>query len=70
MKLDLALEADAVKRLNKTIALCAELGDHGTRDLLEPILRSEEEHMGWLETQIHLIKQLGEAQYLAEHIHS
>jgi len=70
MKLDLAVEADAIKRLNKTIALCTELGDHGTRDLLEPILRSEEEHLGWLETQLRLIKQLGESQYLAEHIHS
>lgn len=70
LKLDLAVEVDAVKRFNKTIALCGQLGDNGTRDLLEPMLRSEEEHLDWLETQVGLIKQLGEAQYLAEQMHS
>jgi len=69
MKLDHALELDAVKRLNKTISLCRSTGDHGSAELLEPILGSEEEHLDWLETQISLIKQLGEAQYLAQHVH-
>jgi bacterioferritin len=68
LRLDLALELDAIKRLNKTIALCNEAGDHGTRDLLDPILRSEEEHLEWLEAQLNLIKQVGEAQYLARQI--
>jgi bacterioferritin len=70
LKLDQALELDAIKRLNKTIALCSEAGDHGTRDILEPILHSEEEHLEWLETQLNLIKQVGEAQYLAQQIHA
>jgi bacterioferritin len=68
LKLDLALELEAIGRLNKTIALCSAAGDHGTRDLLEPILRSEEEHVEWLEAQLNLIKQVGEAQYLAQQI--
>ncbi len=69
MKLDLTLEADAVKRLNKAIATCLEVGDHGSRELLESILEAEEEHLGWLEAQLRIIKQIGDACYLAEHIH-
>jgi bacterioferritin len=67
-KLDLALEIDAVSLLNKTIALASEVRDHGTRELLEGILRSEEDHVEWLETQLRLLKQLGEPVYLAEQI--
>ena len=67
-KLDLALEHDAVKRLGKAIAICFEAADHGSRELLETILRSEEEHLGWLETQLDVIKQIGDARYLAEQL--
>jgi bacterioferritin len=69
MKLDLGLELDAVKRLNKAIATCLEAGDNGSRELLESILESEEEHLSWLEAQLGIIKQIGEAPYLAEQIH-
>jgi len=69
LKLDLALEQDAVKRLNKAIPLCVEAGDNGSREILESMLRSEEEHLGWLEAQIGIIEQLGVEPYLAEHIH-
>jgi bacterioferritin len=65
---DLALEYDAVKKLNQAIALCVGEGDNTSRDLLEDILESEEEHVDWLETQLELIKKLGEAQYLAEQL--
>jgi bacterioferritin len=68
MKLDLALEADAVKRLNQAIALCTESGDSGSRELLESMLRSEEEHLGWIESQMGLMDQVGDAPYLAEQI--
>jgi bacterioferritin len=68
LKLDLALEVAAVARLNKAIALCVELGDNGSRELLEKILVSEEGHLDWLETQLGLVKQLGETQYLAEQL--
>ena len=69
LKLDLAVEVDAIKRLNKAIALCSDVGDHGSRELLESMLTSEEEHLGWLEAQLGIIKTVGEARYLAEHIH-
>ncbi len=68
-ELDLALEKDALVRLNDGIALARDVGDNGTRELLERILVSEEEHVDWLETQLELIKNLGETAYLAEQIH-
>lgn len=69
MKFDLALEMDAVSKLNQAIALCVAEGDNTSRDLLEDILEDEEEHLDWLETQLGLIAKLGETQYLAEQMH-
>lgn len=66
---DLALEQEAIPRLNDAIALCVAEGDNGTRHLLEEILTSEEEHLDWLETQQRLVSQLGEVAYLAEQMH-
>jgi bacterioferritin len=68
MKVDLALEMDAVDRLNKGIETCREAGDNGSRLLLEEILESEEEHIDWIEAQISLISQVGEKNYLAAQI--
>jgi bacterioferritin len=65
---DLALEKDAVERLNKGIELCRGKGDNGSRLLLEKILKEEEEHVDWLEAQIALIKELGLDNYLAQQI--
>lgn len=65
---DLALEREAVDRLNRGIATCREAGDNGSRELLEGILRSEEEHIDWLEAQQTLLEQTGEQNYLASQI--
>lgn len=65
----LDLERDAIDRLNRSIALCVEHGDNGSRDLLEDILNGEEEHADWLETQLELIRQVGTELYLAQQIH-
>jgi bacterioferritin len=65
---DLALELTAIPRLNKCIQICRDEGDNGSEDLLVKILVSEEEHVDWLEAQIELMKQVGEAQYLAQQI--
>ena len=65
-KLDVELEYDAVKRLNTGIATCRDLGDNGTRELLEMILQQEEEGIDWLEAQLHLIEAIGKEGYLAE----
>lgn len=69
LKVDLALEEDAVTRLNKGIAVCQEKGDFGTADFLKNILVSEEEHISWIESQLELIAQVGEANYLAGQMH-
>ena len=68
MKVDLALEHDAVKRLNRGIALATDKGDNGTRALFEKILVSEEEHIDWLEAQLQQIKDIGAENYLAQQI--
>ena len=68
-KLDLEVETEAIKRLNDAIALCREKGDNGTRDLLERILRGEEEGADWLEAQLHIVGEIGKERYLAEQIH-
>jgi bacterioferritin len=68
-KLDLAVEVEAVGRLNKAIALCRDKADNGSRDLLESILKNEEESVDWLEAQLHIVGEIGKEQYLAEQIH-
>jgi bacterioferritin len=68
-RLDLALETEAIKRLNDGIAVCREKGDNGTRELLEHILKGEEESVDWLEAQLHIVEQIGAERYLAEQIH-
>jgi bacterioferritin len=68
LKLGLDLEREAIDRLNKGIARCSDAGDNGSRDLLEEIRDGEEEHADWLETQLELIRQIGEAHYLAQQV--
>jgi bacterioferritin len=63
---DLRLESGGVKHYNEAIDLCGKLKDGGTRELLEGILVSSEEHVDWIETQLGLIKKLGLQAYLAE----
>lgn len=65
---DLEVEKDAVERLNKGIELARVKGDNGTRALLEEILKSEEEHIDWIEAQLHQIKELGIENYLAQQV--
>jgi bacterioferritin len=68
-QLDLELEYAAVKRLNDGIAACVAAGDNATRAMLEKILVSEDDHIDWIETQREAIRQLGEANYLAQQLH-
>jgi bacterioferritin len=68
LALALELEAAAIERLNRGIALCVAQADNGSRELLETILEGEEDHADWLEAQLELIRQVGEAHYLAQQI--
>jgi bacterioferritin len=69
LALALELEHESIARLNTGIALCIERDDNGSRDLLASILHGEEEHADWLETQLELLRQVGDAHYLSAQIH-
>ena len=68
LKFDLAAEMVAVPLLNRSVQTCRDLGDNGSDHLLMEILVSEEAHVDWLEAQLELIKQMGEAHYLAQQV--
>jgi len=67
-KNDAQAELDAIKFYNDGIRLAVEVGDNGTRELLESILKDEEEHLDWLEAQLELIRQMGIQNYLVEQL--
>ena len=68
LRLALDVEREAIERLNRGVVRCAELRDAGSEELLEEILKGEEEHADWLETQLELIEQIGDAHYLAQQV--
>ncbi len=63
IRCDLTLEMTAIPLLRKGIEQCEGATDYVTRELLEDILESEEEHVDWLETQLDLIKRTGIKNY-------
>lgn len=64
LKHDLEAEADAIQAYNDGIRLCLEVGDNGSRELIEDNLEDEEEHLDWLEAQLDQINQMGLQNYL------
>jgi bacterioferritin len=68
LKNDQAAEVGAVKAYNAGIQLAMEVGDGGSRELLEDILEDEEEHLDWLEAQADQIAQMGIQMYLSEQV--
>jgi bacterioferritin len=67
-KNDLDAESDAGRAYNEAIKLAVDVGDNGTRDLLESILHDEEEHLDWLDAQMAQIGQMSLPIYLTEQI--
>jgi bacterioferritin len=65
---DLVAELGAVEAYNEGIRLAVEVGDNGTRELLDSILKDEEDHIDWLEAQLDQIKQMGIQNYLVEQV--
>ncbi|MBX7168538.1 MAG: bacterioferritin [Pirellulales bacterium] len=65
---DLALETKGVTTYNAAITLAISLNDAGSRELMEKILVESEEHVDWLETQLHVISQTGIENYLAQQL--
>src|SRR5438105_1695629 len=68
-KNDLNVEYDAVKRLNAGIETCVRAGDNGSRELLEQNLVDEEEHIDWLEAQLHAIDEMSLENYLSQQLY-
>ncbi|RVT92823.1 bacterioferritin [Sphingomonas crocodyli] len=64
IKADLALENDAIPQLRDGIAYCEQVRDYITRDLLQSILDSEEEHVDMLEKQLDMIERMGIQNYI------
>ena len=65
---DRTAEEDAIKAYNEDTRFAAEVGDNGTRELLESILEDEESHIDWIEAQLDQIGQMGIENYLAEQL--
>lgn len=65
LRADLEAELGAVRQYNEVIRLADEVRDAVTRDLLERILKDEDEHVDWLEEQLDQIGQMGLGLYLS-----
>ena len=61
-------EKGAIAAYNEAIKLAADLGDNGTREMLEDILQDEEAHIDWIEAQLDQISQMGLQNYLTEQL--
>lgn len=66
LELDLHDEADAVKQYNAAVAICRQEGDNGSRELFEKMIKDEEMHTDYLETQLRVISEVGIQNYLSE----
>ena len=64
LQCDLRLEQNALPALKEGIALCERESDYVSRELLEKILDSEEEHIDFLESQFDLIDKMGIENYV------
>ena len=63
---DLKLELNAVEMYNKAIEVARVEGDNAWRELFERLLKDEEDHVDWLEAQLHQMKELGYERYLSQ----
>jgi bacterioferritin len=66
LEADLQVEYSAISFLNQGVEACRKAGDNASEDLMTKILVGEEQHTDWLETQLELIRQVGEQNYLAQ----
>ena len=65
---DLKLELAGVAMYNQAVQLARDESDNVSRELFERILKEEEEHVDWLEAQLHQVKELGYERYLSQQI--
>ena len=65
LEADLKLEINAVEMYNKAVQVSRDAGDDASRELFSRLLKDEEEHVDWLEAQLHQIKEIGYERYLS-----
>ena len=65
---DLQLEVNAVAMYNAAVQAARDAGDDQSRELFSKLLKDEEEHVDWLEAQVHQIKEMGYERYLSLHV--
>ena len=65
---DRSLEEHAIAMYRRGVALALAEGDPGTRELLEHLVVGEEEHLDWIESQQHIIDDIGVERYLQSQI--
>ena len=65
LEADLKLEQNAVGMYNQAVTVSRDAGDEASRELFSRLLRDEEEHVDWLEAQMHQIKEMGYERYLS-----
>jgi bacterioferritin len=68
LQADLKLEVGAVAQYNNAVKIARDEGDNASRELFERLLKDEEEHVDWLEAQVHQIKEIGYERYLSQQI--
>ena len=54
-----------MEQYNTAVQIATQEKDNGSRDLLVKLLKDEEEHVDWLEAQVHQIKEMGYERYLS-----
>jgi bacterioferritin len=64
LEADLKLEENAVEMYNRAIKVSRDSGDDSSRNLFTKLLADEEQHVDWLEAQLHQIKEIGYERYL------
>lgn len=70
IEIDLRDELDAVRQYNEAVKVCIEAKDEGSKTLFDAMIRDEERHTDFLETQLSAIKEMGVANYLAPQLGS
>jgi bacterioferritin len=65
LEADLKLEINAVTMYNKAVQIAREAADDQSRELFSKLLKDEEEHVDWLEAQLHQIQEMGYERYLS-----
>jgi len=65
---DLKLEVEAVAMYNRAVQVARDKADNASRQLFERLLKDEEDHVDWLEAQVHQMREIGYERYLSQQI--